>query len=325
MRITRRGLMAALPPLLAAPALRAQEAFPSRAITLTVPFAAGGPTDVISRLVAEGMSRELGQPVVVENVVGAGGTIAAARVAQARPDGHTLLMHHVGMASTATLYRRLPFSVLESFAPLGLASDAAMTLIARPDFPAQDLAGFMAQIRQQGDRLNLAHSGLGGANQLCGMLLQHAAGRAVTPVVFRGSAPAITDLMAGRIDIFCDQATNTMPFIREGRLKAYAVTLPQRVPGLELPTTAEAGEPSIVMSTWHGLYAPAHTPEPVQQRLATALRAALKEERLRQRFADLVTEPATAERATPEFHRRFLAEEVARWRPIIEAAGTYAD
>ncbi|MDQ1080652.1 tripartite tricarboxylate transporter substrate-binding protein [Pseudoroseomonas cervicalis] len=325
MRITRRGLMAALPLLLAAPALRAQEAFPSRAITLTVPFAAGGPTDVISRLVAEGMSRELGQPVVVENVVGAGGTIAAARVAQARPDGHTLLMHHVGMASTATLYRRLPFSVLESFAPLGLASDAAMTLIARPDFPAQDLAGFMAQIRQQGDRLNLAHSGLGGANQLCGMLLQHAAGRAVTPVVFRGSAPAITDLMAGRIDIFCDQATNTMPFIREGRLKAYAVTLPQRVPGLELPTTAEAGEPSIVMSTWHGLYAPAHTPEPVQQRLATALRAALKEERLRQRFADLVTEPATAERATPEFHRRFLAEEVARWRPIIEAAGTYAD
>ncbi len=325
MRITRRGLMAALPPLLAAPALRAQEAFPSRAITLTVPFAAGGPTDVISRLVAEGMSRELGQPVVVENVVGAGGTIAAARVAQARPDGHTLLMHHVGMASTATLYRRLPFSVLESFAPLGLASDAAMTLIARPDFPAQDLAGFMAQIRQQGDKLNLAHSGLGGANQLCGMLLQHAAGTAVTPVVFRGSAPAITDLMAGRIDIFCDQATNTMPFIREGRLKAYAVTLPQRVPGLDLPTTAEAGEPSIAMSTWHGLYAPAGTPEAVQQRLATALRAALKEERLRQRFAELVTEPATAERATPEFHRRFLAEEVARWRPIIEAAGTYAD
>ncbi|EFH11677.1 tripartite tricarboxylate transporter substrate-binding protein [Teichococcus cervicalis] len=325
MRITRRGLMAALPPLLAAPALRAQEAFPSRAITLTVPFAAGGPTDVISRLVAEGMSRELGQPVVVENVVGAGGTIAAARVAQARPDGHTLLMHHVGMASTATLYRRLPFSVLESFAPLGLASDAAMTLIARPDFPAQDLAGFMAQIREQGDKLNLAHSGLGGANQLCGMLLQHAAGTAVTPVVFRGSAPAITDLMAGRIDIFCDQATNTLPFIREGRIKAYAVTLPQRVPGLDLPTTAEAGVPSIVMSTWHGLYAPASTPEPVQQRLATALRAALKEERLRQRFADLVTEPATAERATPEFHRRFLAEEVARWRPIIEAAGTYAD
>ena len=325
MRITRRGLMAALPPLLAAPALRAQEAFPSRAITLTVPFAAGGPTDVISRLVAEGMSRELGQPVVVENVVGAGGTIAAARVAQARPDGHTLLMHHVGMASTATLYRRLPFSVLESFAPLGLASDAAMTLIARPDFPAQDLAGFMAQIRQQGDKLNLAHSGLGGANQLCGMLLQHAAGTAVTPVVFRGSAPAITDLMAGRIDIFCDQATNTMPFIREGRLKAYAVTLPQRVPGLDLPTTAEAGEPSIAMSTWHGLYAPAGTPEAVQQRLATALRAALKEERLRQRFAELVTEPATAARATPEFHRRFLAEEVARWRPIIEAAGTYAD
>ncbi|MCQ4161221.1 tripartite tricarboxylate transporter substrate-binding protein [Roseomonas sp. GC11] len=325
MSLSRRSLLAALPPLLAAPALRAQEGFPSRAITLTVPFSAGGPTDVISRLVAEGMSRDLGQPVVVENVVGAGGTIAAARVAQARPDGHTLLMHHIGMASTATLYRKLPFSVLESFAPLGLASNAAMTLIARPDFPARDLAGFMAEIRQQGDKLNLAHSGLGGANQLCGMLLQHAAGTAVTPVVFRGSAPAITDLMAGRIDIFCDQATNTMPFIREGRVKAYAVSSAQRVPGLELPTTAEAGAPGIAMSTWHGLYAPAQTPEPVQQRLSTALRAALREERLRQRFAELVTEPAPPEHATPAFHRRFLAEEVARWRPIIEAAGTYAD
>jgi tripartite-type tricarboxylate transporter receptor subunit TctC len=263
--------------------------------------------------------------VVVENITGAGGTIAAARVAQARPDGHTLLMHHIGHASSATLYRRLPYSVTDSFAPLGLASDAAMTLVARPDFPANDLAGYMAELRRQGDKLNLAHSGLGAANHLCGMLLQAAAGKALTTVVFRGSAPAITELMAGRIDVFCDQATNTVPFINDRRIKAYAVTLEDRVPGLDLPTTREAGEPSILMSTWHGLYAPAATPEPVQERLSAALRAALKEERLRARFTELVTQPATEERASRAFHKRFLAEEVARWRPIIQAANEYAD
>ena len=328
--MNRRRLLAALPLTLAAPALwssaaQAQAEFPNRPVTIIVPFAAGGPTDVISRLVGEGMSRHLGQPVVVENVTGAGGTIAAGRVAQARGDGYTLLMHHVGHASSATLYRRLPYSVVDSFAPLGLVSDAAMTLVARPDFPASDFAGFLGEIRKQGDRLNLAHSGLGGANHLCGMLLQHAAGTALTGVVFRGSAPAITDLMGGRIDVFCDQATNTAPFLRDGRIKGYAVTLPERVPGLDLPTTAEAGQPGLAMSTWHGLYAPRATPAEVQERLAVAIRAALQEERLRQRFAELVTAPATEERATPAFHRRFLAEEVARWRPIIEATGQYAD
>lgn len=321
--LSRRTVLAAAPALLATPALA--ETFPSRSITITVPFAAGGPTDVVSRLVAEGMSRDLGQPVVVENVTGAGGTIAAGRVAQARADGLTLLMHHIGHASTATLYRKLPYDVQESFAPLGLVSDAAMTVVARPDFPAADLAGVLAAIREQGDKLTLAHSGLGGANQLCGMLLQRAAGKPLTTVVFRGSAPAITDLMAGRIDLFCDQATNTAPFIRDGRVKAYAVTLPQRVPGLDLPTTAEAGTPDLAMSTWHGLYAPAGTPPEIQERLATAIRAALREERLLARFADLVTAPASQERANPAYHKRYLAEEVARWRPIIQDAGQYAD
>jgi tripartite-type tricarboxylate transporter receptor subunit TctC len=321
--INRRTMLAAGAALLATPAL-AQD-FPSRAITITVPFAAGGPTDVISRLMADGMGRNLGVPVVVENVTGAGGTIAAQRVAQARPDGTVLLMHHIGHATTATLYRKLPYDVEGSFAPLGLVSDAAMTVVARPNFPATDLAGVMAAIRQQGDRLTLAHSGLGGANQLCGMLLQRAAGTALTTVVFRGSAPAITDMMAGRIDIFCDQATNTAPFIRDGRVKAYAETLPERVPGLDLPTTAEAGVPALAMSTWHGLYAPAGTPPEVQERLSVAIRAALREERLLARFNELVTQPASAERATPAYHRRFLAEEVARWRPIITEAGQYAD
>ncbi|HEY4253776.1 MAG TPA: tripartite tricarboxylate transporter substrate-binding protein [Roseomonas sp.] len=309
---------------LSAPAL-AQQGFPSRAITVTVPFAAGGPTDVINRLVAEGMSKDLGQPVVVENVTGAGGTIAALRIAQSRPDGYTLLAHHIGHASTATLYRRLPYDVIESFAPLGLVSDAAMTIVTRPDFPANDLAALMAKIRADGDKLNLAHSGLGAANHLCGMLLQHAAGTAMTPVVFRGSAPAITEVMASRIDVFCDQATNTFSFLRDNRIKGYAVTTEGRVPGLDLPTTREAGLPTIDMSTWHGLYAPAHTPVEVQERLSAAIRAALKETRLKERFAEMVTEPATDIKATRAFHTRFLAEEVARWRPIIQAANVYAD
>ena len=321
----RMLLLAAIPSALAAPASRAQQPFPNRPVTVVVPFAAGGPTDVITRIVSEGMLRHLGQPVVVENVSGGGGTIGAARVAQARPDGHTLLMHHIGHASSATLYRKLPYSVTESFAPLGLVSDAAMTLVARPDFPATDLAGFMAEIKKQGDKLNLANAGLGAANHLCGMLLQHAAGTAMTPVVYRGGGPAVTELMAGRVDVFCDQATNTAPFLRDGRIKGYAVTQPERVPGLELPTTTEAGQPSLVMSTWHGLYAPKGTPEAVQERLSAAIQAALREERVRERFAELVTAPAAEERATPAYHRRFLAEEVARWRPIIQAAGQYAD
>jgi len=292
---------------------------------LTVPFAAGGPTDVLARLVSEGMGRDLGQAVVVENVTGGGGTIAAGRVANARPDGTTLLFHHLGHSTAPTLYRKLPYDVQASFAPLGLVSDAAMTIVARPDFPAEDLAGVLALIRQRGDTLTLANSGLGGANHLCGMLLQQAAGASLTPVVFRGSAPAITELMAGRIDLFGDQATNTAPFLRDGRVKGYAVTLPQRVPGLDLPTTAEAGAPTIAMSTWHGMYAPRATPAEACAQLSAALRTALREERLLARFAELVTEPASQECATEAYHARFLAEEVARWRPIIQAAGQYAD
>jgi tripartite-type tricarboxylate transporter receptor subunit TctC len=325
MTITRRAVLGAT---LAAPFIGDRalaQGVPSRPVTVTVPFAAGGPTDLISRLVAEGMARDLGQSVVVENVTGAGGTLAAARVAQARPDGTTLLSHHIGLSTTATLYRRLPFSVTESFAPLGLVSDAAMTIVSKPDFPAADLAGVMAVIKREGEALNIAHAGLGGANQLGGMLLQAAAQTKMTTVVFRGSAPAITELMAGRIDVFVDQATNTAPFIRDNRIKAYAVTLPERVPGLDLPTTAEAGVQGMEMSTWHGLYAPAATPQEIQVRLNAAINAALKDERLRTRFAEVVTKPATEERARIAFHRRFLAEEVARWRPIIQANGEYAD
>jgi tripartite-type tricarboxylate transporter receptor subunit TctC len=324
--LSRRAALAL--PLLATPALAspawAQGSFPQRPLNILVPFAAGGPTDMIARLIAEGMSKDLGQPVTAENVTGAGGTIAAARVAQARPDGHTMLIHHIGLASAATLYRQLPFDVQRGLAPLGVVSHTGMTLVARPDFPAQDLAGYLAVIREQGDRLNLGHSGLGGSNQLCAMLLQHAAGRSVTSIVFRGSAPAMTELMAGRLDITCDQATVTAPFLRDGRIKGYGVTLPERIPGLDLPTTAEAGTP-LSMSAWHGLYAPAATPPEVQARLAQAIRVALREERLLARFGETLTTPAKPEEADPAYHARFLASEIERLRPLILAAGQFAD
>jgi len=319
--ITRRATLAL--PLLATPAL-AQGTFPSRAISLLVPFAAGGPTDMIGRLMAEGMSKELGQPVAVENVTGAGGTIAAARVAAARPDGHTLLLHHIGLAAAATLYRQLPFSIERGLAPLGIVSHTGMALVARPDFPATDLRGYMAQLRERGDALNLGHSGLGGSNQLCGMLLQHAAGRSATTIVFRGSAPAMTEMMAGRLDISCEQVTVAAPFIRDNRIKGYAVTLPERIPGLDLPTAREQGV-DLLMSAWHGLYAAAGTPPEIQARLAQAMRAALREERLRTRFAETLTSVAAENEVSPEHHTRFLASEIMRLRPLIVAAGQFAD
>jgi tripartite-type tricarboxylate transporter receptor subunit TctC len=293
-------------------------------VTVIAAGAAGGPTDTITRIVADAMGPHLGQSVVVEAIGGA--IVGPQRLAQARPDGYTLMINNIGMAASATLFRHMPYNVLESFAPLGLVSDAAMTIVTRPNFPAQDLRSVMGALTRDGDKINLATAGLGSAANLCALLVQQAAGAAATVVVFRGTAPAIAELMAGRIDLLCDQATNTVPYIRDNRVRAWGTSSPARLPGLpDLPTTAEAGFPAIAMSTWHGMYAPAGTPEAVQERLSAALRAALAEPRLRARFADLVTDPATEERASIPFHRRFLAAEVARWRPIIQAAGMYAD
>ena len=326
MGVSRRTLFALAAAALAAVpagAARAQD-FPSRPVTIIAAGAAGGPTDTITRILADSMGRHLSQPVVVEAVGPA--NVASQRLAQSKPDGHTLMVTNVGMAASATLFRHLPYDIPGSFAPLGLVSDAAMTLVARPGFPARDLKAYVEALGREKDKLNLATAGLSSAANLCGLLLQKAAGGQAAVVVFRGTGPAIGEMMAGRIDIMCDQATNTVPFIRDGRVKAYGVTSPQRLPGLpDLPTTAEAGFPGIAMSAWHGLFAPAGTPEPVQEAIAAALRGGLKEVRLRSRFADLLTEPASEERATPAFHRRFLVEEVERWRPIIQAAGAYAD
>ena len=307
--------------LLAAPAFAE---YPERSITLIASGAAGGPTDTITRIVAEAMAPHLGQAVAVEAI--GGSVVGPGRLAQARPDGYTPMINNIGMAASATLFRALPYNVPDSFAPLGLVSEAAMTIITRQGFPGRDLGAVMADLRTRGDAINMASAGISSASNLCALLVQQAAGARATVVVFRGTAPAITELMAGRLDILCDQATNTVPYIRENRVVAWGVSSPARLPGLPgVPTTAEAGFPGISMSTWHGLYAPAGTPEAIQQRVSAALRAALREERLRRRFAELLTDVPDEARATTAFHRRFLREEVDRWRPIIQAAGQFAD
>ena len=328
----RRPLLLAAPALLLAHPLarRAAAQMPDRTITVVVPYPAGGPTDAVARLAAEAMARDLapdGVPgVVVENVSGAGGTIGSARVANARPDGSTLLMHHLGHG--ATLYRKLPYDVEASFAPLGLINDVPLLVCARADFPAKDLRELMAMMRTRGLEITAANSGLGGTDHLGGMLLQREAGAQITTVSFRGSAPATTEVIAGRVDLFFGQTTSTVAHIRAGRMKPYAITSPtrSRFEGLEqVPTVLEQGAPGLLMRIWQGMLAPKGTPEAVQQRLSRAIQAALRDEKLLSRFRDLATEAVPQDQATPAFFTRQLAEDVARWRPIITAAGQYAD
>jgi tripartite-type tricarboxylate transporter receptor subunit TctC len=323
--LARRALLAlAVLGLAAAPA--AAQPFPNRTITIIVPFAAGGPTDTVARLAAEAMGRDLGQTVVVENVGGAGGTIGSQRVATARPDGHTLLLHHIGMATAPSLYRRLAYDPIGGFEPIGLITEVPMTLVAKKDFPANTLAEAIAVIRQRRDALNYANAGIGAASHLCGLLLMKAVDTAMTTVPFRGTGPAMQELLSGRIDLMCDQTTNTTEQINSGAIKAFAVTTRERVASLpNLPTSAEAGLPAFEVSVWHGLYAPKGTPEEITQRLSQALQAALRDPRLVARFAELGTTPVTQDRATPEAHRAFWLADIAKWRPIIQAAGQYAD
>lgn len=317
------GLAAAA--MLSAPAL-AQAPYPTRPITMIIPFAAGGPTDTVGRLIAQTMGNDLGQPVVVENVGGAGGTLGAQRVAQARPDGYTILLHHIGMATIPTLYRRVPYDAINGFETLGLVTDVPMTLVARRNFPANNLAELVQVIQREREKLNYANAGIGAASHLCGLLFMHAINAPMTTVPYRGTGPAMNDLVAGTVDLMCDQTTSTTEQIRGNTIRAYAVTTPARVASLpELPTAAEAGLPGFDVSVWHGLYAPRTTPRPIVDRLNRALVNALRDETIARRFAELGTAPVAIERATPEVHRTFWQADIAKWRPLIQAAGQFAD
>ncbi len=304
----------------------AAQTYPSRNITMVIPFAAGGPTDTIGRLIAEAMSKNLGQTVIIENVVGAGGTRGSAQVAKANPDGYTILLHHVGMSTAPTLYRKLPFNAVTDFETIGLVTDAPMSLIARPDFPAKDFSGVLAFIRENKDKVSYANAGIGSASHLCGMLLMSAIGVQMTTIPYNGTGPAMTDLIGGQTDIMCDQVTNTMSHIKGGKVKAYGVTIKSRVKSLpELPTLDEAGLKGFEVAVWHGLYAPKGTPANAIAKLTAALQAALKDEKVIERFAMLGTEPVSQTEATPAAHKKKLEAEIAKWRPLIQAAGQFAD
>ena len=304
----------------------ARAEYPERTITMVVPFAAGGPTDTVGRIVAESMSQALGQQVIVENVGGAGGTLGAARVANADPDGYTVLMYHIGQATSGALYRKLAYDPATAFAAVGRVTDVPMTIIARADFPPNSAEELIAYLREQKDALTLANAGPGSSSHLCGMLLQSAAGVQLTTVPYKGTAPAMTDMLGGQVDLMCDQTTNTTGQIQAGKVKSYAVTTKERVPALqELPTLDEAALPGFEMSVWHGLWAPAGTPPEAVAKLTAALATALQDPKVVQRFADLGTVPVPPEQATPAAMDALLAAEIVKWRPIIEAAGTYTD
>lgn len=326
--IPRRALSVAITAVaagLATPAL-AQANFPNRPISMVIPFAAGGPTDTVGRLIAQAMGADLGQPVVVENSGGAGGTIGAQRVASARPDGYTILLHHIGMATIPTLYRRLAYDPVNGFEPIGMVTEVPMTLIARRNIEATNLTELAALIRQRGEGLNYANAGIGAASHLCGLLLMKAVDTRMTTVPYRGTGPAMNDLVSGTVDLMCDQTTNTTEQIRAGTVRAFAVTTPERIAALpDLPTSAQGGLPGFEVSVWHGLYAPRGTPATIVARLNQALVKALQDPTVVSRFADLGTAPVPLARATPEVHRAFWQADIAKWRPLIQAAGQFAD
>ena len=303
----------------------AAQDYPTQPITVVVPFSAGGPTDTVTRLIAEPMGKELGQNIVIQNVTGAGGTVAAGQVAKAQPDGYTVLMHHIGMSTAPTLYTSLPFDPLKDFATVGLVTEVPMTIIARKDFPANTLQEMVEYLKANADKVTLANAGVGAASQLCGMLFTKQIGVELTTVPYQGTGPALTDLIGGQVDIMCDQTTNTTGQILGGEVKAYAVTAEQRLSNLpDVPTTAEAGLGDFQLRIWHGLYVPAGTDDAIVQKLSGALQAALKDQNVIDRFTELGTTPVAQDRATPAAHTETLSSQIELWAPIIKAAGVAA-
>ena len=318
-------LVAGLALALAAAGASAQQ-YPTKPVTSVVPFAAGGPTDTVARSVGQAMEKALGGTVIVENKPGAGGTVGVADVARAQPDGYRILVHHIGMATAPALYRKLPFDPLKDLEYVGLINDVPMTLLVRSTLPVNNVKELAAYARQNRDKTTLANAGLGAASHLCGLLFQQSIETDLTTVPYKGTAPAITDLIGGQVDILCDQTTNTTEQIRAGKVKALALTAPKRLESLkDLPTAAEAGLPGFELSIWHAMYAPKGTPKPVVDKLVASLQAALKDAALQKRFADLGSTVVSPDKQTPEALGRHLKAEIDKWMPIIKKAGVYAD
>ena len=298
----------------------AQTAYPTRAITMLVPAAAGGPSDTVARLVAEAMSADLGQRVIIENVGGAGGSLGAGQVARAAPDGYTLLLYHIGVATFAPLYPTLAYKPSE-FETVGLVTEVPLMLVGRKDFPASDVKALLDHLKGKGAGATFGTAGVGAASDLCGRLLADATGVKMTVVAYRGTGPAMNDLIGGQIDLMCDQTTNTTNQIQGGQIKPYAVTTRERIAILpEVPTLAESGVKDFDLSAWHAIWAPKGTPEPIRQKLSVALQKALTDKRVIERFAALGTAPVPANMATPAALGERFKSEIARWGKLLAGA-----
>lgn len=302
------------------------QTFPDHPVSLVVPFAAGGPTDVVARMLAIPMGKSLGQTVAVENAVGAGGTIAATKVARSKPDGYTVFLHHMGMSTAPALYKKLQFDPLKDFEYIGQVVDVPMTLLARKDFPPANFQELQAHLKAQGNKVSLANAGLGAVSHLCGLLFMSQLGVELTTVPYGGTGPAMNALLGGQVDLLCDQTTQTVPLIKDGRVKVYGVTTQNRLSALpNVPTLDEQGMKGFEVKVWHGLYAPKGTPQPVLDKLNAALRAALQDPAVKQRLADLSSDIVTMDKATPAGLKTHLEAEIAKWGPVIRKAGIYAD
>ena len=310
------------------------QGFPgSKPITLVVPFAAGGPTDLVARQLGETMRKTMGGGAnfLVDNAAGAGGTIGAAKVARAAPDGHTLLLFHIGMAATPALYKKIPYKPLEDFEFLGMVNEVPMTLIGKPQLPANTYRDFENYIKANAGKLNMAHAGLGSASHLCSLMWQSAvkAGEAMTTIPYSGTAPAMNALLGGQVDLMCDQTTNTTQQIESGRVKAFAVTTAKPLSKHKLlkdyPTLQEMGLKGFELTVWHGLYAPKGTPPAVLKQLNDALKLALKDPDFIKKQEALGAVVVTDNRVEPAAHKAFVAAEMAKLKPVIEAAKQFAD
>jgi len=303
--------------------------YPDKPVTIVVPFAAGGPTDKVARDLAEAMRKPMGgQSIIIENVGGAGGTLGATKVARAPNDGYTLLLHHIGMSTAPALYRKMQYDTLGDFEYLGMVNEVPMTLIGKPSLPANNYVELTKWIEANKGKINLANAGLGAASHLCGLLFQSTVKVEMQTVPYKGTGPAMTDLLGGQVDLMCDQTTNTTGQIETGKVKAYAVTTSKRLttPSLKnLPTLDESGMKGFNVTIWHALYAPKGTPKPITDKINGALRVALKDPDFVKREEALGAVIITDARVGGAEHKKFVQSEINKWAPIIKAAGQYAD
>ena len=304
----------------------AADVYPNKPVTLVVPFAAGGPTDAVARLIAVPMGKELGQTVIVENTVGAGGTIAATRVARSAPDGYMIFIHHMGMATAPALYKKLNFDPMKDFEYIGQVVDVPMVLLGRKNFPPNNFKELEAYIKANKDKVTLANAGPGAVSQLCGLLFMSREGVELTTVPYKGTGPALTDLLGGQVDLLCDQTTQTVPYIKDGLVKAYGVTTPKRLPALpNIPTLDEQGLKGFDVKVWHGMYVSKGTPPAIVNKINKALNVALNDAEVKARLAESNIEIVPPAKRTPNGLKDHLDAEINKWGPVIRKAGAYAD